>query len=200
MIIVFGLLCGQDDFIKRSRFANMCKEKLKLIEIKNYNNFFTNNNAKLTNDIMSYCGLFKKFNDCMVFLNSCSDKLDNLNLSDLKDYVYNDLLLSNLVKIRHLNNLNSTDGLNYKESFVNNSSNYEPELVLEQYPFLKTPNEQKYTLVLDLDETLVHYVEEDGAAFVQIRPFTEIFVDTLCKYYEVVIFTAALSDVFKPLS
>ncbi|CAD8095006.1 unnamed protein product [Paramecium sonneborni] len=56
-------------------------------------------------------------------------------------------------------------------------------------------NQKEYTLVLDLDETLVHYQEfpKGGGQFL-VRPFAEEFIETLSKYYEIVIFTAALPD------
>ena len=50
----------------------------------------------------------------------------------------------------------------------------------------------KYTLVLDLDETLVHYISDNESAYIQIRPGTEDFIKDLSKYYEIIIFTAAL--------
>ncbi len=55
----------------------------------------------------------------------------------------------------------------------------------------------KYTLVLDLDETLIHYVEEENNAFIQIRPYAEEFIGELSKCYELIIFTAAMKDVSK---
>ena len=56
-------------------------------------------------------------------------------------------------------------------------------------------NPRKFTLVLDLDETLVHFVEENDSAFIQIRPGAENFLEEMSKYYEIVIFTAAMQDV-----
>ena len=62
-------------------------------------------------------------------------------------------------------------------------------------PYLKKINEKyKYTLVLDLDETLVHYVEDEESAYIQVRPGTEDFILDLSNYYEIVIFTAALKN------
>ena len=55
-------------------------------------------------------------------------------------------------------------------------------------------NKYKYTLVVDLDETLVHYVEEEDKAYVQVRPFADYFLNELGKYFEIVIFTAAAED------
>ena len=52
-----------------------------------------------------------------------------------------------------------------------------------------------YTLVLDLDETLVHYVEAPGGdSKVLVRPGCEDFLMRMSQVYEVVIFTAAMQD------
>ena len=60
-------------------------------------------------------------------------------------------------------------------------------------PFLQPINPKyKYTLVLDLDETLVHYISDNESAYIQIRPGAEDFIKELSEFYEIVIFTAAL--------
>ena len=63
-------------------------------------------------------------------------------------------------------------------------------------PFLGPSNNPNkiFTLVLDLDETLVHYVEEESRAYVQVRPYTDYFLSEMGKYFEIVIFTAAAED------
>ena len=60
-------------------------------------------------------------------------------------------------------------------------------------PFLPPIDNTKftYTLVLDLDETLVHYIEEKDRHYVQVRPFAEYFISEMGKYFELVIFTSA---------
>ena len=63
-------------------------------------------------------------------------------------------------------------------------------------PFLPKLDSKKYkyTLVLDLDETLVHYIEEENSAYVQVRPYADYFLKELSKYFEIVLFTAAEED------
>ncbi len=71
------------------------------------------------------------------------------------------------------------------------------KIILEKHkikiPFLPPmdKNKFKYTLVLDLDETLVHYIEEKDRHYVQVRPFAEYFISEMGKYFELVIFTSA---------
>ena len=73
----------------------------------------------------------------------------------------------------------------------------------------------KKTLILDLDETLVHSsftpfenndivlnVDFDGMIYdiyVLVRPGAEYFIKNISKYYELVIFTASLSNYASPL-
>lgn len=60
-------------------------------------------------------------------------------------------------------------------------------------PFLPAPS-KKFTLVMDLDETLVHYEDNGVMGQFYLRPYAQEFIDEMAKYYEVVIFTAALQD------
>ena len=56
-------------------------------------------------------------------------------------------------------------------------------------------SDREYTLVLDLDETLIHFEENsDGTSQFLLRPYAQNFIKEVSKYFEVVIFTAALKD------
>ena len=62
-------------------------------------------------------------------------------------------------------------------------------------PYLpKAKDPDGYTLVLDLDETLVHYYETAGEGKFRIRPGCDKFLREMSQLYEVVIFTAAMQD------
>lgn len=67
----------------------------------------------------------------------------------------------------------------------------------------KAANTPEYTLVLDLDETLIHFtdkrrvVTESGKSLDQyfnIRPFAQKFLQVLSAKYELVIFTAGTQE------
>ena len=62
-------------------------------------------------------------------------------------------------------------------------------------PYLPAPKDPNgYTLVLDLDETLVHYYEMNGEGAFRVRPGCDKFLKEMAEMYEVVIFTAAMQD------
>ena len=72
---------------------------------------------------------------------------------------------------------------------------------LPLYSNMKTPflppravNESPYCLVLDLDETLIHYVENGADSYFLVRPYCIEFLDELSKYFEIVVFTAAVKE------
>ena len=89
------------------------------------------------------------------------------------------------------NDINSTEfNIEENDSIITPRKDSDSKLT---EPYLNPINPKyKYTLVLDLDETLVHYISDNESAFIQIRPGTEDFLIDLSKYYEIVIFTAAL--------
>ena len=75
---------------------------------------------------------------------------------------------------------------------------YNEDMVIPKpsIPYLPKKNEfekREYCLVLDLDETLVHYMEEEDKdnAYVKVRMGVGEFINTLSKYCEIVIFTAS---------
>jgi CTD small phosphatase-like protein 2 len=51
---------------------------------------------------------------------------------------------------------------------------------------------KNYVLVLDLDETLLHFNEAIEKVFV--RPYAEKFLLQMSKHYELIIFTAGMQD------
>lgn len=63
-----------------------------------------------------------------------------------------------------------------------------PQQISIPYLPCKKPNDHQYTLVLDLDETLIHVNESKE---LEIRPYCREFLQNVSQYYELVIFTSA---------
>ena len=74
--------------------------------------------------------------------------------------------------------------------------NLAPGMEIPKSPFLpeKPMDEKEYTLVLDLDETLIHFVDEPNNNHFLTRPGAVEFLEEMNKYYEIVIFTAGMKD------
>ena len=73
--------------------------------------------------------------------------------------------------------------------FLRNNSIFSPI----NPPYIKVPLiSKKYTLVLDLDETLVNFKIKSGKeGYVRLRPFLLGFLEEVSQYYELIIFTSA---------
>jgi Dullard-like phosphatase family protein len=65
---------------------------------------------------------------------------------------------------------------------------------IEKYLPEKSDNSPNFTLVLDLDETLVHFTENQNNGKFLVRPFAREFLQKLSGHYEIIVFTAALKD------
>jgi len=77
-------------------------------------------------------------------------------------------------------------------SYLKHSDNFTPERV----PYLLNINTKKFTLVLDLDETLLHFnIEENNEeGIIKLRPGIFKFLEEVSKYYELVLFSEASEE------
>ena len=83
---------------------------------------------------------------------------------------------------RHSQSEAGTDVSTYKQ-FLQRKN------LLKAVPAEDDPSFRRYTLVLDLDETLVHF--EHRRMVYKVRPLCMKFLTDMAKLYEIVIFTAA---------
>ena len=125
----------------------------------------------------------------------------------------NNLLLSNL----NNNNNNNNNIITNKSINLKEVRSLSPQEFTIKKRFLLPPStSNKKTLVLDLDETLVHsnfipfnipsdikiQIELDNNLhdiYVLVRPYVKEFLERMSKKYELVIFTASLSKYANPL-
>ena len=107
-------------------------------------------------------------------------------LAQIKTKSYNDInsfMTTNIIKIENI------EGSLIASVFLRNNSIFSPV----NPPYLISPPIAKpYTLVLDLDETLVNFKIKSGReGYVRLRPFLFGFLEEVSQYYELIIFTSA---------
>jgi len=69
-----------------------------------------------------------------------------------------------------------------------------PKFIQPITPYLRIQNKKKYTLVLDLDETLIHFKvnhDESEEGMLRLRPGVFNFLEKVGEYYEIILFTEA---------
>ena len=175
-------------------------------------------NRKITKIILDIFNLDKNLNFIDVvnnYLNNNQTILDtinfniNNNINNENEIIENNNINNNLNNNNNnnandcLTNNNNNTSINNNTTINNNNyilqdnTNIEDSFNIPQPdpPFLPEKTSTKeYTLVLDLDETLVHYCEEDeneDDAYVKVRMGTENFINVLSEYCEIIIFTAS---------
>ena len=196
---------------------NILNENKTWLDKNNYKKYLQTNN-KLSKQII--INILNQIN--LYFKENPSKENDNKNLetiiNSLKSYlniipkrkistILKDINASSPInQLLESIKLNKMESHCSEENIIKIKKNLEAEIVekinidsfnesFPKPPFLKPLSPKyKYTLVLDLDETLVHYISDNDSAYIQIRPGAEEFIKELSEYCEIVIFTAALKS------
>ena len=183
--ILIELNAEKVDIMKYQLHFNGQNKIIKNILINIITNLSSNRNQAIINNIQTILHLAKK----RILKEIINDYISNNEIISQKI----DANINEVISPENLPNDDNYDNYTLKEKNHKNINNDEV-FISPLVPFLpKKSSEDKrdYCLVLDLDETLVHYCEEDNAAFVKVRYGTEKFIKKLNKYCEIVIFTAS---------
>ena len=137
-------------------------------KIKENTNFIINNiNVILTN-------IKSKYNECLKSL------FKSMNKNSFQEIFH-----SFFTYILHTTNLK---GSIIGQTIINNNIIVGNNDIM---PYIKTKKIKKYSLVLDLEETLLHFKEDNKNNkewYVDIRPGTLKFLDDISEYYELIVF------------
>ena len=149
------------------------------------------NSLKYYSAINLKYSLIKPYGDA---LNQLIFSLDKKNVNEFALIFINTILYGELHSnkkkvientILYQNSQKSSD--NTGSAIINN--------INEDPPFLPPINPKyKYTLVLDMDETLIYFFFTNVNGMFFIRPFCFYFLNELSKYYEIVTFTAGTKE------
>ena len=145
--------------------------------------------------------------------NLCFKLTDNLFPFILKKYnhqkiieIYNELNTLTQNDLYRLFRDNIFINMNINGSIIASSSYFEKNKnnLNEPIPssYLVNTSKKKYTLVLDLDETLIHFKvnpNNNNSGILQFRPFISEFLSNIKNYYELIVFTAATKEYADPI-
>jgi Dullard-like phosphatase family protein len=145
--------------------------------------------------------------------NLCFKLTDNLFPFILQKYnhekvieIYNELNTLTQTDLYRLFRDNIFINMNINGSIIASSSYFEKNKnnfnYTPQIPYLVNASNKKYTLVLDLDETLIHFKvnpNNSNSGILQFRPYISEFLSNIKDFYELVVFTAATKDYADPI-
>ena len=166
------------------------------IEHFNFEHNFHNNNKIIKSMILnllinlSFINGKISNNILQIFYLSKSKKL-----AKFKDVLNNHIRCNELINEK-INNI-IKESLPFENESNTTNDEESDNLPQPDAPYFKPkkPDDKRdYCLVLDLDETLVHYFEDENEAYVKVRMGTENFIRQLSRYCEIAIFTASTQN------
>ena len=123
--------------------------------------------------------------------NSASFIFKNENINNKSNYNKYEFSIKPLLYLNKKNIKNSP-----KINIGINSRNVLNNLKIKE-PYLQFPPTKEYTLVLDLDETMISFQfthPENGIGQMHLRPGLENFLDVIKEYYELIVFTSGTRE------
>ena len=194
------------------KLRKMLKSNLKHIELNNkeYINFlmsqefnnYKNHNLNILLEIKYYSNIVNKY--LQLFLNTINDEdnlknkfcslFDSINLNNLTEDNLLYFFKSKIIRIINQNASVATIDSSSYETLLNEKS--------PQVPYLKLPLKKKFSLVLDLDETLISFKlnpKEENKGTIRFRPYLDSFLKKVKDKYELIVFTSGTQDYADPL-
>ena len=155
------------------KIINLRSNFANITSLKSNNIYHTGNNYKIHNKLNSTSFIFRNEN--------ISNNYNKYEFS-IKPILYSNK--KNTIKNHQKNN----SGLNPK-SFI--------QTLKIKEPYLDYPPSKEYTLVLDLDETMISFQftqPQNGIGQMHLRPGLENFLDVIKEYYEIIVFTSGTRE------
>ena len=129
------------------------------------------------------------------------------NINNINNNINNIITSSKFDLIKNYTNKNKTTNKpQYQNKPKNNNKNQNQSKInfknliktlKVKEPYLDFPPSKPYTLVLDLDETLISFQfisQEKGLGEMHLRPGLESFLEIIKEYYEIIIFTSGTRE------
>ena len=144
-------------------------------------NFENNNNINTNNELIQIFSFLYN-----IFFSKEIINYDSMSISALEE-LFNQNIFKHENKFSKSNILNNINCINNEYYNFNKYDEIDTKV-----PYLKFPCKKEYTLILDLDETLICFKSsknDENIGNIHIRPGLEIFLEIIKEFYEIVIFT-----------
>ena len=145
-------------------------------------NYYINNNIEQTQ-------IFTTLYDN--FISKSLINFESLNVNALEE-LFNKNIFMHENKLSKSNILKDINCINNEYYNINNQEETDTKV-----PYLKFPCKKEYTLILDLDETLICFKSsnaDENIGNIHIRPGLEIFLEIIKEFYEIIIFTVGTRE------
>ena len=172
---------------------------LRLIEMSGINNIIDKNLINFSNSTNEDDISFKRellHNNTNLLITNISLIIKIYNQNKITELYYS--MQSDFISFDEINNFFRQNIL--REDFIGCSvlaSTFLKEkenFALSPIPYITTPSSKKYCLVLDLDETLIHFKvnhSHNDEGVLKLRPGISTFLEVIKDYYEIILFTEA---------
>ena len=153
------------------------------------------NSIRIIKDIVMYCNTLLKLIPEILNIYQSPDFVDIFN--QIEGLTSHSLYHIYREKIHRI--INQNGSIFASSAYFKNNNKFNVSIPV---PYLAKKSNKQYTLVLDLDETLIHFKpnpnnEESGT--IKIRPYLMEFLEKIKDYYELVVFTAATQEYADPI-
>jgi CTD small phosphatase-like protein 2 len=153
------------------------------------------NSIRIIKDIVMYCNTLLKLIPEILNIYQSPDFVDIFN--QIEGLTSHSLYHIYREKIHRI--INQNGSIFASSAYFKNNNKLNVSIPV---PYLAKKSNKQYTLVLDLDETLIHFKpnpnnEESGT--IKIRPYLMEFLEKIKDYYELVVFTAATQEYADPI-
>ena len=201
----------KSDFLECVKKINHNKEKLNCKNSDILLNISKKSN-KAFESIKNYIIIISKYSEIKPFGETVFQMISSFNKKNLYQFtliflqtiLFGELEINKKKIIQNAKNFNTNfKNLNQKNNRGNNinylGSSFRNN-VKEIPPFLPPINSKyKYTLILDMDETLVHYFFTSLNGMFLVRPYCFEFLSELNNLYEIITFTAGTKEYADPI-
>ena len=183
-----SLICSQEEMSIISKLSKQIA-----LYIKHNTENKTQLNTMIINDIKVYCNCLSDMISSLLSKYSKISPVSKINFNDLSDLYVNIKQKSHI----DLNKFFNETFLRSKTRIVNAITASPSKISI---PYMKSPPCKKFTLVLDLDETMIHFhydLKTDPTlshGIIQYRPGLFEFLQNVSPYFELVVFTIAMKD------